>query len=462
MPEPKIKNLQMEQKNKKRRIVMITPEDHEYASYEVSKKEGISYRDVTYEQSLKEIMDHEIEPIDFLEKDGYKGPLFLEKDRFGFRDNGERVRLTFIPTKTVNESTSLKCCITPFRNQISSQRSDLFHSQLQNSVMPIIAESPVVMSCLAPEVLSISTAIKKVKGKVIKLLRKFRFQHRTVYIYELDGVVDVYDTEKILTNNGFSSPLRTDFELLEEGVEYNIGSSESDTLYKAYPSQYDPATRIPAFGRNIVACVTVDVANADDSVRASESFMRKFAAIRTKEINIKLNKKRILNRMPKIGEIINKPVLLKIVPDTGDIQTMCQDLNIPSGSEDENIYCEPNSYVSKIEVWSNEPLDDPDLEELRQELLDFRHSIAAFLLSIPDDKLSRTAARYKDNYSYSEFRTEDAEVSYPLIKLTINSLDIPEEGYKFNWTVHMVTCVCNTLKSWNALKFTSLEDKLVA
>ena len=446
----------MKQKDKRRRIVMITPEDHEAAKSVVAEKLKIPYRDVTYEQSLKEIVEDMIKPIDFFEQDGYKGPLVLEKDKFGFRDNGERVRITYIPTTTTNESTSLKCCITPFRNQISSQRSDLFHSQLQNSVMPIFTETPVVMSCLQSEVLSISTAIKKVKGKVIKLLRKFRFQHRTVYIFELDGIVDVYDSEKTLINNGFSSPLRTDLELLEEGVEYDIGSSESDTLYKAYPSQYDPVTRIPTFGRNIVTCVTVDVANADDSVRASESFMRKFAAIRTKEINIKLNKKRILNRMPKIGEIINKPVLLKIVPDTGDIQTMCQDLNIPSGAEDENIYCEPNSYVSKIEVWSNEPLEDPELEELRQELLNFRHSIAAFLLSVPDDKLSRRAARYKDNYSYSEFRTEDAEISYPLIKITINSLDIPDEGYKFNWTVHMATCARNTLKSWNTLKPISL------
>ena len=77
--------------------------------------------------------------------------------------------------------------------------------------------------------------------------------------------------------------------------------------------------------------------NANAHGTQQQSFMRKFAAIRTKEINIKLNKKRILNRMPKIGEIINKPVLLKIVPDTGDIQTMCQDLNIPSGAEDEKI-----------------------------------------------------------------------------------------------------------------------------
>lgn len=461
MPDESIK-LNMKQREKHRRIVVITEEDHEAARSVISKNRGIPYRDVSYEESLNEIINQEIQPIDFFEKDGYKGPLFLEKSKFGFRDNGERVRLTFIPTLTTNESTSFKCCVTPFKNQISSQRSDLFQSQLQNSVMPIITESPVVMSCLMPEVLSISTAIKKVKGKRITLLKKFKFQHRSVYIYELDGVVDVHDTEKILTNNGFSSPLRTDFELLEEGVEYNIGSSFSDTLYKSYPSQYDPVTRVPSFGRNITACVTVDVANADDSVRASESFMRKFAAIRTKDINIKLNKKRILNRMPKIGEIINKPVLLKIVPDTGDIQTMCQDLNIPSGAEDENIYCEPNSYVSKIEVWSNEPLEDPELEELRRGLLDFRHSIAAFLMTIPESKLSRRAARYRDNYSYSEFRTEDAEISYPLIKLTINSLDIPEEGYKFNWTVQMVTCVRNTLKSWNPLKSTSLENELVA
>ena len=68
----------MKQKDKRRRIVMITPED-EAAKSVVAEKLKIPYRDVTYEQSLKEIVEDMIKPIDFFEQDGYKGPLVLRR-----------------------------------------------------------------------------------------------------------------------------------------------------------------------------------------------------------------------------------------------------------------------------------------------------------------------------------------------------------------------------------------------
>lgn len=384
------------------------------------------------------IIENLKKPVDYLESKNYLNPFVVTVPKIKYRHNRKN-RLTIDIEDEHLEASSIKRCTCPLQTQEASQRGDLFLHQKGNSTVPHFSEKPVVESQLAQDILCKSTCIRKAKGQTIKLLKKFEHQKRRVYLYEEDGVVKIHDTTGTIDVNGYAATEYTDLDLLEIGETYDIGSNNSDEFYISYPKQFKPKESALYYGCNVTSMLNIDINNADDSAKVSESFVRKMVSVHTKIINIHLKNKRIVsqykNLFPEIGELIKNPVVCRIVQDTGPISELALNIKVPSGYEDSHIYVEPNSYIASIEVYCNRPINDnPKLEKLRLDTLKMREDIYNTLeeLHSMGKKLDNETTVLKENYRYSTFRTESTEINYPYIRIKVNTLDIPQEGSKFS------------------------------
>ena len=148
------------------------------------------------------------------------------------------------------DTISSRRAVFSFVDKTSSPRSDLAVGQISNSVTPIRTEAPITDSMLGPEIWCRSTCVKEAKGDSITLLHKIQFQNRTVYVYKLNGVIEIYDTDGQVVNAGFTTKMRTDLDLLEIDKEVQL-DPKHNKFYIKYNDQFDPQTRTMRFGNNI-------------------------------------------------------------------------------------------------------------------------------------------------------------------------------------------------------------------
>ena len=333
------------------------------------------------------------------------------------------------------DTISSRRAVFSFVDKTSSPRSDLAVGQISNSVTPMVTEAPIVDSMLGPEIWCRSTCVKEAKTDAITLLHKIQFQNRTIYVYRMNGIVDIYDTDKLNVNAGFTTVMKTDLDLLEVGQTVEI-DSKYNKFYIKYNSQFNPVTRTMNFGNNVRYICETNLHNAGDSVCVSESFIRKFIKLKTKVITIDLKDKSILseykNAFPDIGQIITNPILCRIIDDVNGVGALTQSEETPAGLEDDVILVEEMSYIHGIEVYCNSPIADPYLEGLRQDMLNFRYQIYEALSKYDETELSDEAKVMKEYNRIHKFRDGDTEVKFPIIKLTVNTIDVPGPGYKFS------------------------------
>lgn len=352
----------------------------------------------------------------------------------------------------------------------SSQRMDMFQSQRQSSLVPINSELPIVDSAMSQDILGRSTAIKRTVAKYVTLIAVHRYQMRKIFVFKLRYVDDNTGKERILYDlldssgtvdtNGYCSIELSDLAKLEVGVEYDISK---DDFFIKYPNQFNPATDLVNMGVNVRCIISTDAESSGDSVPASESLMRKLTALKTKTVNIRLINKVIKTDrekypriFPKIGEVIEDTILFKIVNDDGIITDLTQSANVPSGVEDETVVVEPGTFLQSIEVYCNEEIEDPILEEYRQELLKFRsevyNTIAPLVMSVPAE-CSEYMKRYKENFSYTQFCSNTEELKHPYIKLVMCTADVPGVGVKISkLDLHTVMCDGNLVNCWKSLR----------
>ena len=329
----------------------------------------------------------------------------------------------------------------------SSQRMDMFQSQRQSSLVPINSELPIVDSMMSQDILGRSTAIKRTVANSVTLIAKHQYQMRKIYVYKLRYVdektgrerilYDLLDSSGTVDTNGYCSFELSDLAQLEVGVEYDI---TKDDFFIKYPNQFNPATDLVNMGVNARCIISADIESAGDSISASESMLRKLTALKTKTVNIhlinkviKTDKDKYLRIFPEIGKVIEDTILFKIVNDDGIITDLSQSANVPSGVEDETVVVEPGTFIQSIEVYCNEDIQDPILEEYRQELLKFRadvyNSIAPIVANVPN-QCTEYMKRYKENFSYTQFCNNTEELKHPYIKLVLTTFDVPTVGIK--------------------------------
>lgn len=345
----------------------------------------------------------------------------------------ERLNLTL--TEEMLETTQMQALSYAARGNDSSQRKDMALDQQAKIVVPLFAEAPYYQSSMMQDIQTRNTIIRKRRGK-ITLLAKFRHHFMNFFIFRLNGKIDILRTDKFHTTNNFTSLLDTDLELLEIGKEYDIRSDE-ENFCLTYPVAYDPVTDTVGTGKNILTAISTNVNNAADSCLVSENFCKKFTCMRKSTIKIELIDKTIVskyeNLFPEIGDLIKDDIVFKIVNETNDPIILGQNPDIPSGFEDEQIRIDANSFLSRIEVYSNVKCNDPILERHRQELLEYRHKIYDVLASYDRSELSEKATIYMENYKHDMFRINSTSVDFPYIKLTFYTIDVPDNlGYKFS------------------------------
>lgn len=339
-----------------------------------------------------------------------------------------RRRFDMAKTELVKYQTTK--LLSPVADKNHSMRVDMFINQFDNMVMPIKAEVPLLSSAFYGDMLSRSSCIYKARGKV-KLLHKFMYQRRKIYIYEINGKYELLDTNGLINNNGVCCILNTDLDLLEPNKEYDI-SSDDENFCIEYPEQYVPSMDIVKFGRNVVTINTIDKDTADDSCKISDKTAADMGCIKIKTVNIPLDNKIIKsefnNKIPPIGQILEESIIFKVSEqEEEELSFISQSTDTPVGLEDTQIVIEPNSYIGYFEVTSNEPIeDDAVLEQYRQDYLEFRHKVADALrplVMLERDKCSDKVIAYYENFIISKFRTEKKALTCPFLRMEIVTVD---------------------------------------
>ena len=343
-------------------------------------------------------------------------------------------RLTVEITEDMLETTQTQALPYAARGNDSSQRKDMALDQQMKLVVPLGAQYPYYQSSLMQDIMGKNSVIRRRRGK-ITLLHHIRHQFINFYIYRFNGIIHVLETDKFHTTNNFTSILKTDLDLLEIGKEYDV-RDDKENFCITYPDAYCPITDTVGLGKNMRSIITTNVDNASDSALVSESFCKEFACLRQAEIKIELIDKRIISRyknlLPEIGKIIQDDILFKVIQDTDDPIILGQNPEIASGFEDEQIRVDSNSFLARVEVYSNVKCKDENLEKYRLELLEYRHAIYDALSEYPDYEMSEEAKIYRENYKHSKFRINSQSTDYPYIKMTFYTIDIPDVGYKFS------------------------------
>lgn len=336
------------------------------------------------------------------------------------------VNLETVQSKRNATSPGVKCN--------SSQRMDMAQGHITSSVPLANPDYPVFDSCMRHDIWTKSSCVKRASG-VIKVLAAIKYQFRTIYIYELNGEYDYFDTNSgIIESNGFGSILHSDLRDLPIGEYVDISK---DSFLLSYPHQYNSTTDTVGMGRNIRTICATNWDNSGDPVLVSENFIRQFTTFKTKTINIHLSNKSIKSKypgkFPELGEFIKDTILFKVCNDIGVVSELSQSPNTATGVEDDTIVVEPNTFISSVEVYCNSPIKDPDLEKMRSELLDFRHKVYNTVAPLVDhfpDKCSYKLKVLKGNYQHDLFQVSNQELKYPFIRIKTVTVDVPTKGVK--------------------------------
>ena len=350
-----------------------------------------------------------------------------------------KARRRFDMSKTKLAKYQTTKLLSPLADKDHSMRVDMFINQFDNMVMPINAEVPYLSSAFYGDMLSRSSCIYKARGKV-KLLHKFMYQRRKIYIYELNGKYELLDTNGLINNNGVCCIQHTDLDLLEPDKEYDIKSDDENFCIE-YPDQYVPYIDIVKYGRNVVMINTIDKDTADDSCKISDKLAADMGCIKIKTVNIPLENKILKSdfsgKIPPIGQILDESIIFKVSEqEEEDLAFISQSTDTPVGLEDTQIVIEPNSYIGYFEVTANEPIeDDPILEAYRQEYLEFRNNVASALRPLivaEREKCSDKVIAYYENFIITKFRTEKKALTCPFLRMEIITLDFASIGVKLS------------------------------
>jgi hypothetical protein len=350
-----------------------------------------------------------------------------------------KARRRFDMSKTKLAKYQTTKLLSPLADKDHSMRVDMFINQFDNMVMPINTEVPYLSSAFYGDMLSRSSCIYKARGKV-KLLHKFMYQRRKIYIYELNGKYELLDTNGLINNNGVCCIQHTDLDLLEPNKEYDIKSDDENFCIE-YPDQYIPHMDIVKYGRNVAMINTIDKDTADDSCKISDKLAADMGCIKIKTVNIPLENKILKSdfsgKIPPIGQILDESIIFKVSEqEEEDLAFISQSTDTPVGLEDTQIVIEPNSYIGYFEVTANEPIeDDPILEAYRQEYLEFRNNVASALRPLivaEREKCSDKVIAYYENFIITKFRTEKKALTCPFLRMEIITLDFASIGVKLS------------------------------
>lgn len=323
-----------------------------------------------------------------------------------------------------------------FADHNSTQRNDMTISQEKAMVVTLKTEIPLVASSMSMDMFEKSSIINRIRGKITKL-GEVKYQSQRIIVYKHNDTIYLLDTDGVHDNNGYMVYTKTDLDLLKENVTYDI-SDDDDNFTLQYPHCYNPVTSMMTRGNNFLTLVHTDTGTQGDSFMVSESFCNKSVFAKINRVSVDLKDKKLISKYPDIfpplKTFIEDPVIFKIVEDEKEITSLSQSHDSPISADESQVIVHPNSYLNKIRVICNEPIDNPVLEKYRQEYIQFRKNVYTMLNKIVakyKEQCDPIIFRYLENFKYfDKLRTSDKIINKPLITLDIVTFVRPTIGSK--------------------------------
>ena len=324
----------------------------------------------------------------------------------------------------------------PFADHNSTQRNDMSISQEKAMVVPLHTEVPFCASAMCMDMFEKSSVIERIRGKITKLA-EITYQSQRIIVYKHNGRISLLDTDGTHDNGGYMVYEHTDLDLLKMGEEYDINSDDSNFTLR-YPHCYNPVNSMMTRGNNFLTMMDINTDMQGDSIKVSESFCDRMTFAKISRVSIDLKDRIIISKykniFPPLKTILEDPIVFKIVENEGEITKLTQTHDVPISEEETQLIVHPNSYINRIRVICNEPIENPILENYRQEYIQFRKDVYATLNRIVTqykDICDEKVLRYLENFKYfDKLRTSDKVISKPFITIDIVTFVRPNIGSK--------------------------------
>lgn len=333
------------------------------------------------------------------------------------------------------ERYSTKTLIAAFNKNTSSGRKEMFAAQLASGTIPINAETPRCDSSLAPEVLTKSSCVQVLRNTVIKVLGRFKHQLDTTIFYEHEGVVKVLNYHPYDYSRDWGVPNVSDLMSEDVPIGEEIHIDDYPFRLEAIDS-YNPDTETLGYGINVRVITSVDRRNEEDGTYMSKKTLKRFACIKRRVIEVNVDDVFVKgfgdSVLPKIGEVISSTKLFSLIKASKykTIGSIGADT-----LEDDIIVLAPGSFMTRVDVISNTPIMNAELERLRLERLEHRREVYSFLRGMDtDENFSTEVLRIMDDYKYEMFGDREIEYDKPILRINMCRLDVPGIGSKFTTT----------------------------
>ena len=327
---------------------------------------------------------------------------------------------------------------TPMLNQTNANRSQMYNSQLSQTIQLDNAELPLVYTGFENQISEYSTGYTKLSnGEDYVVLRKF-IKNPCNYILIVKGkntgtydVIYRKDAEHLTEEFGY----KLNNEVLDE---LNEGDTIEDNSVLSYDKCFTPNMNFK-FGTNAkIAYLPYKGSTNEDGIAVSETFAKeKMSSWFVKKITVNINTNDIpLNlygdattykTFPNVGEQVGKDGKLlatRIISHNTIINKFKDDIMSKTIEGDKPIFVHGNATVIDIDMWNNNRTDilhkeryNTQLAEVHDNLMRYYQEVVDYLMPIvnnPDNKLSSDlVALYNQVASYldplSEFERDGSK-----------------------------------------------------
>ena len=332
------------------------------------------------------------------------------------------------------ERYSTKTLINAFIKHTSSGRKEMYSAQMLSMTIPRHAEVPLCDSALAPSILTKSSCVQVLRNTTVKILGRFKHNLDTAVFYEHNGIIKMLEFHPYDYSRDWGVANVSDF--INEDIPLNEDIEIGDYPFRIEAlDSYNPSTDTLGYGLNLRVITSVDRKNEEDGTYISDKVLKDFTCIKRRVIEVQLDDVFVKgfgeNVFPKVGEIINSDKLITLVK-MSKYKTISS-IGEPT-IEDDTIVLAPGSFISKLDVISNSPIQNTELEEYRVSRLQHRREIYNFLRGLDSSKFDSMVSRVMDDYKYEIFREREMDYDKPMIRISLCRVDVPGIGSKFTTT----------------------------
>ena len=322
--------------------------------------------------------------------------------------------------KYTNNDEFLGKDILTLANKMSSSRSIMFSSNLDQFVVLTHPETPKLFTNYENAIGKYSSSYKKADRtfKIVKKISKFPDKPDNIYTliikYDDDKSYDILERkeyEKLTENYGYK--YINNIDNFKEGDKVEKGT----LLYKS--TSFDDNMNY-MYGRNFKVLYLINNATIEDAITVSEDVCEKMESIYVDQVEISLNLNDLLVNLygkngdykvfPDIGEEIKNNLLaarrrIDYEYSLYDLQT--DRLNKIDNTTDTLFYA--SGIVEDVEIYSNRSIEELEKYFYNSQIIKYIGIQTVYQKKIANalEKIINSGAKYSDNLSYLYRRLTD-------------------------------------------------------